>query len=212
MKLVFLSDTHSLHGRVDVPEGDILIHTGDLCGRSDLENVNRFAMWLKRQPHKHKVVIAGNHDWPFQRMRQIPEGMIRDAGAHYLEDSMVEIGGLKIYGTPWQPAFGNWAFNLPENSPQLLRKWQMIPAGIDVLLTHCPPRGIRDFEGHSLGCMMLRAEVLERIKPRVHAFGHIHQGYGKEEVEGITFVNGSICTPAYQPDNAPITLELDVAG
>ncbi len=88
--------------------------------------------------------------------------------------------GIKVYGAPWQPAFGNWAFNLLPGS-ELKEKWDLIPDSTDVLITHGPPRTILDVTeaGDYTGCALLREVITGRVKPRLHIFGHIHEGYGE---------------------------------
>lgn len=205
MRLVCLSDTHSLHDRVRVPDGDVLIHAGDFCGRGDEENVRRFASWLWAQPHEHKLVIAGNHDEVLERDLALGASVFGDA---YLFESGVEIAGVRFWGAPWQPEFCNWAFNL-SRGPALAQRWAKIPDGTDVLITHGPPRRVLDkcLDGFFAGCDDLR-DAIERVKPKVHVFGHIHEGYGTKRVGSTTFVNASLCTAAYQPTNAPIVVDL----
>jgi Icc-related predicted phosphoesterase len=218
MRVVCLSDTHSLHSAIDVPEGDLLVHAGDLTGNGSMRDARVFDQWLGRLPHRHKVVIAGNHDWLFEREPQQAQRTISQAV--YLQDEALTIDGLKLWGSPWQPRFMNWAFNLPRG-PALREKWRQIPSDVDLLITHGPPRGIRDQPGKWLpralsfvagqrghaGCEELRAAV-ERIRPRLHVFGHIHEGYGSETRDGTTFVNASSCDADYRPQNPPIVLDL----
>src|SRR6185369_5847056 len=143
MKIVFLSDTHNKLSRLDVPDGDLLLHAGDFCGRGTQDEVARFNEDMMRLPHRYKIVIAGNHDWPFQKEPDKARSLL-DKSIMYLQDEMVEFDGLKIYGSPWQPEFFNWAFNLPRKSPELGKRWKDIPGGIDILITHGPPHGILD--------------------------------------------------------------------
>lgn len=132
---------------------------------------------------------------------------------YYLEDESVfllsdvsEARPLHIYGSPWQPEFCDWAFNLPLNSAEIASKWAMIPDDVDVLVTHGPPHGILDraVSGHLCGCPILLREIQQRIKPRVHVFGHIHETYGAKFVENILYINASTCTFQYRPTNPPI--------
>ena len=129
-------------------------------------------------------------------------------GVTYLEDEEVEIEGLRLWGSPWQPWFYDWAFNLPRG-PALRAKWDRIPAGIDVLVTHGPPHGVLDHvgRGEDVGCEEL-LEAVRRVRPRLHVFGHIHEGYGQLERDGVRFVNASTCTLSYDPVNAPILFDL----
>lgn len=142
MKLVCISDTHSLHRRLQsIPDGDVLIHAGDCLGQGTLENIEDFNDWLGSLPHRHKIVIAGNHDWAFQETPELARQAL--TSAIYLEDSGVEIEGVRFWGSPWTPIFMNWAFMLGRGEP-LYEKWQLIPDDTDVLITHGPPQGIGD--------------------------------------------------------------------
>lgn len=199
-RLVCLSDTHCKLSRIDVPDGDVLVHAGDATNMGSHDEVAQFAAQLKRLPHAHKVVIAGNHDWLFARRPALARRLIEDAGAIYLEDSAATVAGLRFWGGPWQPAFCNWAFNLPRG-PELAAKWAAIPDAVDVLVTHGPPRGVLDSVrpgAPALGCADL-ADAIARVRPRVHVFGHIHGGAGVLERDGTTFVNASVLNELYMP-------------
>jgi Icc-related predicted phosphoesterase len=190
-----------------VPDGDILIHAGDATIRGTIDEIVFFSDWFARLPHRHKIFVAGNHDWLFQINNRLARTLLDDE-IIYLQDSMVEIEGLKIYGSPWQPWFFDWAFNLPRGAP-LAEKWKLIPGDTEVLITHGPPFGILDFPPGetSVGCEMLRLRV-EEIRPKLHVFGHIHHSYGTKEKFGVKFVNASICDEAYEPTNAPPVFDL----
>lgn len=207
MRLVCISDTHNRLKDVAVPEGDVLIHSGDFCMRGNLGEVERFAYQLNKLPHPYKVVVAGNHDWCFVTDNKAAREILGDAV--YLQDELVEIGGYKFYGSPWQPQFHNWAFNLPRGSQQLRAKWEMIPSQVDVLVTHGPPKGILDkiLTRVHVGDELLLERVLD-IRPKVHCFGHIHESYGRFEQDGITFVNASSLNMFYRPANCPIVVDL----
>lgn len=205
MRIVCLSDTHSLHDRVDVPDGDILVHTGDFTRRGSRDDVLSFDRWLGTLPHPHKVVIAGNHDFCFERD---PSARTWITNATYLQDEACVIAGLKFWGSPWQPRFFDWAFNLDRGEP-LRDKWDLIPSDTDVLLTHGPPHGILDvtWDKLAVGCEELRVAV-SRVRPRLHVFGHIHEGYGLAEEGGTRFVNASSCDIEYDPVQAAIVVEV----
>jgi predicted phosphodiesterase len=205
IRLVLISDTHGFHD-FPVPAGDVLVHAGDGCGRGTLDEARAWAEFMRRQPHPHKVVIAGNHDRCFES--DFDEAAALFEGLHFLHDSACEIAGLRFWGAPWQPWFLSWAFNLPRG-PELAAKWALIPDDTDVLVTHGPPMGILDrtYAGEPVGCEELRA-ALRRVRPRLHVFGHIHEGYGTAEVDKTTFVNASICTLAYQPTNPAVVIDL----
>jgi predicted phosphohydrolase len=189
VRIVCVSDTHANHHKTLVPDGDVLLHAGDLTRHGDLADVDEFNRWLGTLPHPHKVVIAGNHDFCFQE--QAARARARITNALYLEDEAVRVAGLKVYGSPWQPWFGGWAFNLPRG-PDLAAVWAKIPDDTDILVTHGPPEGILDKtkRGELAGCRDLLARVKE-VRPRLHVFGHIHEAAGRLDVDGTTFVNAS---------------------
>lgn len=208
MRLVCISDTHGLESTLtSLPSGDILVVAGDFTGNGSSQDIRFFSLWLKKQPFQHKVVIAGNHDTLFEYDPYSARAMLKNCT--YLEDSGVTIKGVHFYGTPWQPEFMHWAFNLPRGK-QLQAKWDMIPDDTDVLITHCPPFGILDFANYSnahVGDEDLLARV-EKIKSKVHIFGHIHEGYGQVEQEGTTFINASICDEYNNVKNPPIVVDI----
>jgi Icc-related predicted phosphoesterase len=190
MRIVCVSDTH-MH-RPWIPDGDILIHAGDMTTCGDFRQVSAAAAWLRYLPHYHKIVIAGNHDWLFQREPSIAR-QILGKGITYLQDECTTVEGLTFYGSSWTPYFQGWAFNVERG--QLWRKWERIPEGVDFLVTHGPSMGILDRcnpAGEQLGCAEL-SEAIVRVSPRFHVFGHIHPGYGECVVDGTRFVNAAHC-------------------
>jgi Icc-related predicted phosphoesterase len=202
MRIVLISDTHGLHDGLTVPPGDVLIFPGDAGRRGTLEELRAFNDFLGGLPHPQKIFVAGNRDYFFERQPEESRRMLTNAV--YLQDEEISIDGVRIYGSPWQPPFINTAFNLPRGGP-LRDKWARIPAGIDILVTHTPPYGIGDrtSRGESVGCEELRAAV-RRIKPKVHVFGHVHEGYGKYHEDGILYINASVTNAAMQLAYEPI--------
>ncbi|MDJ0837587.1 MAG: metallophosphatase domain-containing protein [Acidobacteriota bacterium] len=198
MKFVCLSDTHNQHRYLNVPDGDVLIHAGDFCGKGTLNEAADFAEWLKTLPHRHKVVIAGNHDFPFERNPKVAEPLL--AHVTYLRDAAVTIEGIKIYGAPWQPYFHSWAFNVHRGEP-IRKKWRLIPDDTDILVTHGPMYGAGDETsvGKAVGCEDLRDEVLNRVKPRRHVCGHIHEGRGIYQVGETISINACSLDVRYRP-------------
>ena len=183
MRIVALSDTHGKHEQLQVPDGDLLLFAG--------------------QPHRYKVMIAGNHDFLFEedaiRSRElIPEGVT------YLNDSGVTIEGVSIWGSPITPRFFDWAFNR-DRGQQIEKHWRQIPNGTDILITHGPPAGILDrtIQGDVTGCEDLMRHV-ERVRPKLHVFGHIHEGYGMVEKNGTCFVNACNLDERYRMRNLAV--------
>ena len=215
MRLVIISDTHSYHRKVVIPDGDVLIHCGDVTWRGELPIVEDFADWLKALPIKHKVVIYGNHEIGFQHGYKRAQAiqLIKDSGAHYLEDSGITIDGVNFYGSPASPFFHNWEWNY-QRGKDIAAVWSKIPTDTNVLITHGPPymildeapRGVGSHE--NVGCQDLLNRIMELPDLKVHAFGHIHHGYGTKQVAQCTFVNGSVCTEKYEPINPPIVVEI----
>jgi predicted phosphohydrolase len=195
-----------LHDELALPDGDVLVHAGDFTDAGSLEEIRVFGEWFARQPHSHRVVVAGNHEFAFQEDPAAARAALGDV--HYLEDSGVSLEGIRIWGSPWQPDFGRWAFMLPRGD--LLRdKWQRIPQETDVLITHTPPQGYGDsVPGFGpVGC----ADLLGRlgvVRPHVHVFGHIHEGYGSFELGSTRLINASTCDASYRAVNAPIVFDL----
>jgi len=203
MRLVLVSDTHNLQESLVLPPGDALIHAGDFTMRGAPLEVAAFGAWLETQPFAHKIVIAGNHDFLFEREPETARGLL-PLEVHYLRDSEVTLEGLRFWGSPWQPWFLDWAFNL-QRGPEIAEKWALIPEGIDVLITHGPPMGTADrtVNGEDVGCADLAA-AMARVKPRLSVFGHIHEGYG---VYGDK-VNAAICDEHYRVVHKPIVIDL----
>lgn len=209
MRIVALSDTHGMHGRVDVPDGDILIHCGDLTAHGEPEELMDFASWLDGLPHLYKVVIAGNHDFCLHQ-RQESRRVLSSIGAFYLQDQQLTIymhgHGLRIYGSPWTPEYGHWAFMLPRQGQALMERWDQIPEGLDILVTHGPPVGQGDltYAGDRAGCAMLASRLI-KASPTLHLFGHIHEGYGVDP-RG-RWANVSVCDRNYRPVNPPLVID-----
>lgn len=194
---------------------DILLIAGDICTGNIYKDANflvDFNDWLNNQPIKNKIIIAGNHDFIFEKHKQL----LPELNCHYLQDNSIIVENLKIYGSPWCPIFMDWAFNLSEE--KLKEKWELFPKDIDILLTHCPPLGIMDnvkddyktnnFGYKQIGSESLRNKIFE-IMPKLVVFGHNHSQWGITDLHGITFVNCSLVDEAYDMIKEPIIIELD---
>ena len=201
MRIVVISDTHMLHDRLVVPDGDLLIHCGDFSNEPIVSEYEEFFSWLAAQPHKHKVLVAGNHD---ELLQQFP-GMVRRRIPHgitYLEDSATQVGRLKIFGSPWTPGVSYMAFTYGhKNDGPHVPEWSMIPGFTDVVVTHGPPRGIldRNYAGQHIGDQGLLARVAA-IRPLLHLFGHVHDDNGELVQDGTRFVNAAIGDDDEDPD------------
>lgn len=213
MKIVCISDTHGLHKSMEheMPDGDVLCVAGDITNIGHRDDVESFAAWLKKLPYKKKFVIAGNHDWCFANRKKdkAPIWLMADETIIYLQDTEFIYEGIKFYGSPWQPRFYDWAFNL-DRGADIKEKWDLIPIDTDVLITHGPPIGIRDhvpFTGKNVGCLDLLDRIVD-VRPKLHVFGHTHHEHGFTERGSTTFVNASICNEKYIPCREPIVIEI----
>jgi predicted phosphodiesterase len=214
MRVVCISDTHNCNGLIGVPDGDLLVHAGDATINGTEDEIVQFNDWFCGLPHEHKIFVAGNHDRLFEIDNKCARSRL-DASITYLQDSAVVIEGRKIYGSPWQPRFFEWAFNL-NRGPEMAEKWKLIPDDVEMLITHGPPNGILDavpgpYGVESAGCEELRLRIDRIAKAgtlKRHIFGHIHCGYGTLVADGIKFVNASTCDDAYRPVHRPIVLDI----
>jgi Icc-related predicted phosphoesterase len=214
LKIVIISDTHNKHNEIEseeLPAADVIIHCGDFTSMGYGYEITDFMKWYSNlNQYDYKLIIAGNHDLMFENASvlakaHIPENVI------YLEDSGVEILGVNFYGTPVQKEFMNWAFNRPEE--KLKEHWMAIPDNTDVLITHSPPYRVRDFGFYSkddIGSPSLYDEVVNRIKPKIHAFGHAHTNHGITEINRIKFINASNLNDKYEYRYKPIVIELEI--
>lgn len=206
MKLIVVSDTHNKLITA-LPYGDVLIHCGDYSSFGSYEETKKFMNWFNSQPHKHKIVIPGNHEVgncplkngpDFDRINKLIESY---TDIHYLVDSGVEIDGMKFYGSPWcggeKEVMWRWGWYIEEDEIRG-SMFNQIPDDTDVLITHSPPYGILDkFMGRNLGCLELE-RIVKKKKPQVHVFGHIHGGNGQCKKDDINYFNCSNLTESYQ--------------
>ena len=223
-RITFISDTHTKHWELEgmLPGGDLLIHAGDIMnsGYSNYE-VEEFCEWFDSQKqYDKKVFIAGNHDRAFEnKPGQVKDVLELFPNLIYLEDELFGLydldidSSVKIYGSPWQPEFYNWAFNLPRCGITLKETWDAIPNYTDILITHGPPQGHLDISGPpynegDLGCELLRVKV-DAQPPKIHVFGHIHGSYGYKFHNGTHFINASVLNERYEVVNKPLTIDWD---
>jgi len=210
MRLVCISDTHGLHERVSIPDGDALIHAGDFTERGEPHEVAAFLRWLASQPHRDKVLIAGNHEFYCE---EYPEEFAKQVAfypsIHYLCDSGVTLNGVKFWGSPFTPRFYDWAFNC-ERGADIQSHWNSIAPDTQVLVTHGPPHGVGDtnFQGSHEGCENLRGTVAMLPHLRLHVCGHIHFGYGRYMIDDQQMVNASVLNERYELANQPVVIEI----
>lgn len=238
MKIVCISDTHNKH--LQIPNkylenvdnsASMIIHAGDMTSIGKKQEVIEFLDWFTKLNFKHKVLIAGNHDFFFDylwkpdtlqgqirhefRAKQFKEDEVNELlskypNITYLNDSGVEIEGVKIWGSPVQPWFHDWAFN--RTGAEIRKHWDMVPTDTDILITHGPVLGYLDrtLDGDATGCYYLKETILERLKNlKLHVCGHIHEAYGVYMfTNGQTFVNASALNRDYRMQNRPVTIVL----
>ena len=229
MRITVLSDTHTRHGLIpmeDLPGGDLLIHAGDIMNSGyNKHDIHDFCTWFHSlDQYQDKVFIAGNHDRMFEDHPLESNTIVNNYGSViYLQDDDLVLYGdgpngespednIRIYGSPWQPEFYSWAFNLPKGGIEIAGKWEAIPDNTDILITHGPAFGTLDTVAgrpwDNLGCELL-AERIERLKPKIHVCGHIHSGYGYEFKDGTHFFNASVLDEQYEYTQKPMTFDWD---
>ena len=218
MRITFISDTHTKHKQItsSLPGGDLIVHAGDLSSMGYQHEIQSFCSWFnKLENYETKVFISGNHDFMFEKdPDQAKEIWSSYKEIDYLQDNgvKIQIGDgpmVKIYGSPWQPEFYNWAFNLPRNGPELEAKWAAIPDDTDILITHGPAHGYLDrvMGGwENLGCEKL-TESIKIKKPKIHVCGHIHSGHGYLFDGDTHFINASVLDEQYYYTQKPLTVD-----
>lgn len=208
MRIWHFSDSHNLHGYLKPPENiDIALFTGDMSNPRDLvQSTNEcrdFIKWYSSLNIINKVAVAGNHDLALEK-RLVTPADFSSAGITYLENSYTTILGLKIFGTPITPTFGDgWAFN--KDRAKMYKIWDNVDADTDIILSHGPPKGIldltenRDGTLEQCGDMNLRTQLRKRLRPKLVAFGHLHNfkncnnaGLFLEPETNILYSNGAV--------------------
>ncbi len=211
MKIICISDTHGEHELVRLPEGDVLVHAGDITAHGSRADFVAFVEWFSAQPHKHKIFIGGNHDTFLENEPDEVISLSKACGVHYLNDSGVDIEGTKFWGSPITPRFHDWSFMRDE--AEIDQHWSLIPDDTNILITHGPVWGILDeverseIETEHTGCKSLAIRV-ESIAPAYHVFGHIHEQFGSEDKGATRYLNVSTMNKHYKIQNSPVTIEL----
>ncbi len=222
VRIVCISDTHTYHDQITLPEGDILIHAGDATFRGNKTEVTDFGRWFRAQDFKYKIFVAGNHDLGFENNPEFTRRLLLkgysnkdDKGqTKYLQDSGTELNingiNLKIWGSPWTPYFCDWAFNL-RTEEELKSKWDLIPKDTDIFICHGPAMDCLDKSiqrGRPLGSYSLKQWLIEN-QPKLFVCGHIHESRGTMELGETRIVNAGICTRAYDATNKPFVIDYD---
>lgn len=208
MICVAIADTHGLHHQLTLPEGDLIIHAGDVSKRGEVHEIKDFLNWFQSLDYRYKIFIAGNHDFFFERSSKAEIDALIPAGVIYLCDSGITVEGIRIWGSPVTPTFFNWAFNR-DRGADISRHWDLIPHDTDLLITHGPVAGILDktIRGEHVGCEDLLKKVQE-IKPAYYIGGHIHEAYGQVEANGTTYLNASVLDHKYRLNHQPLVFDL----
>jgi predicted MPP superfamily phosphohydrolase len=195
MRLVLISDIHDRP--VAIPTGDCLILAGDIFCGDDTASLRSDLTWIKSLGFKHTLAVLGNHDLVLTHLLKTQPktalGLLMSAGVTLLQDSDTVVDGLRFYGVDW-------------------RSQTAIPAGSDVVISHCPAKGMVDQRqpptSEHLGDGWL-AKQIEVVKPRLVVSGHFHGGYGRAERDGTTFVNCSLANEARELANKPGVVDLE---
>jgi len=217
MRIVAFSDTHSYHRKVAIPDGDVLVCAGDITFRGELPVIEDFCNWMKAFPHPKKIVIHGNHETGHEHgyKRKLGLDMFAAAGITYLQNSMTEVNGYKVWGSPYSPRFFDWEYNRSRGK-EIAKEWAKIDPLTNILITHGPPRGILDLAPRGIeqysheGCDDLLARIQQLPNLKCHIFGHIHRDQNEPPVEinGVIYANASILNNKYEIVNDPVVIDL----
>lgn len=219
MKITFISDTHNLHDKLMFEkEMDVLVHCGDVTTHGSRKELYTFLEWFDIQPAKYKIFIAGNHDHCLDKSLTADYVTLEDIrhsfDVIYLQSSGTILDGVKFYGHPYTSIYSNFAFM--DNEENLKEHNKLIPSNTDILITHGPPFGIMDQTTgkEPAGSWSLLNETLIRVTPDIHAFGHIHEGYGIARYGEVLQINAANHTWLWKgtPYCPPVTVEYEKGG
>ena len=238
LKIIHISDTHGKHDLInwnfDPADADMIIHSGDFSNVGEEKDLLKFFEWFSNFPCKHKICIAGNHDKSLDEKFWNNKALLNDGhrdriknceiwapaiikkfneveNQYYLNHEAVTIEGIKLFGSPWSAAFHAdfWAFNALRNGVVAQKLYDEIPLDTGILITHGPSFGNLDKTLTNFNCGdEILLEKVNKIKPKFHLTGHIHEDYGIKKVGDTTFINSSIMTINYEPTNLPQVFEI----
>lgn len=201
--ILHLSDTHGQHKNLkSLPEADVIVHSGDFTFAGSEEEAYDFMNWFCNLPYKHKIFIAGNHDMCMYGADHI-DGLSRNV--HYLYNNSVVIDGIKFYGIPM--------FMEDCMDGNLDVFINNIPDDTDVLITHMTPKGTCDLANYGKGPEhrgnATLAELLKKLHPTCHLFGHEHDAYGKTIKENVIYSNACVVDSRYNLINNPTIININ---
>ena len=208
MKIIAISDTHGSEHELILPKGDILIHCGDfhITSLNELEYANR---WFGKQNYDWKIFVAGNHDTYIEKIgKDMAKSLFTNA--FYLQEDLIEIEGLRIYGSPYSPEFNNWSFMYTRRSLEAKEIWKHTPKSLDILATHTMPYGILDtnYCNEHCGCEVLAREIFKR-DIKIQIGGHLHnEGGTSKKIGDTTFYNASLLDEKYALTHKATIIEI----
>lgn len=227
IKMVCISDTHCQLSKIKLPDGDILVHSGDALSRGTLTEFTRFINKmgnLAQKKYEKVIYTPGNHDIITEENESLAKQMCAERGVIYLNDSGIKIDDFNFWGSAVTPRFHDWAWNRDLEQDRHNREthylpfkaiqdhWDLIPDDTNVLITHGPPKGFLDisvYSGVHCGCPQLLEKISNLKNLKYHVFGHIHNWHGIYDLgNGTKLVNASNCTESYKPTNPPIVVDL----
>lgn len=211
-RIIHISDTHGVDLRKTIPrvipEGSLLVHSGDFCNSGTYEEAFSFFYQLAKIQDKFSavIVVPGNHDIILEEQPDIfsiiKQQLALKDHVHCLINEDVTIDGYKFFGAPTVPRIGHWAFMKDRSSEAMLRYWSCIPKDIDFLISHGPPYGILDVVGiRRVGCEVHRHFLSKMTNLKANLFGHVHESYGMVKEDGVMFSNGSTMNWNYDENN-----------
>jgi Icc-related predicted phosphoesterase len=210
MKIVAISDTHNKHRVINIPKCDILIHAGDATSTGDKHQIEHFFKWYAEQDAKYILFTPGNHDWMFQTHPEEARRLCDKYDVILLQDSGIELEGIKFWGMPWTPFFCNWAFNAYRGN-DITKYVNLIPENTEVLITHGPRMGILDEvprDNEKVGCYDLGRRIDQLLSLKLHVCGHIHHSSGEHYFNGVKYINAAMCDEMYMVTNQIKEIEL----
>jgi Icc-related predicted phosphoesterase len=210
MKITLLSDTHALLDTLEVPNSDCVVHCGDFGFRGATEEWKKFLQDYSKLPHKWKLFTFGNHDCRNENLVSMIKQEAKDLGITLLVNDLIEIEGLRIYGSPNTPRYGNWYW-MKDRGEEMARHWSHMPVNLDIFFSHGMPHGVLDIAERTMehvGDEDLLAAILLK-KPKIGIGGHLHYQGGQSMVIGDTkYYNASVCDESYRPTNKIQVIEI----